>query len=232
MGDIGTAGPDPSWRRLYAIGAGCALLFSIMCLVPIVLVFAAPFVPETGREVLEYAASHRIVYLVQYVCFVGLSLPALVVFLATGVSLKGADKGLAAIGGAIGIASEVAALSLNGSPQSLHGGLWHMSGQYVTASEPQRLALSTAAEALIASANGLNFVGFSTALAILLVSLVMLNGVFGKLTAFVGIATGLVGMAFEPLRPLLGNAYAVYGTLLLAWFVAVGWRLYRLSETT
>ncbi len=232
MRDVGYVGPDPSWRTLYAVGAGCALVFSIMCVVPIALVFGAPPVPETGTAVLGYVAAHRTVYLIEYTCFVGLSLPAVVVFLATAVSLKDVDKGLAAIGGAIGIGSEFTALSLNGSPQSLHGGLWHLSGEYLAASEAQRSALAAAAEALIASANGLNLVGFATALGILLVSLVMLKGVFGKFTAILGIATGLVGMVFEPLRSLVGNAYAVYGTLLLVWFVAVGRGLFMMSRAS
>jgi hypothetical protein len=155
----------------------------------------------------------------------------MVVFLALSVSRKGVNKSLAAIGGLIGIGSEIMALSLNGSPQSLHGALVHLSGQYLAAStDAQRLALTTAAEGFIASANGLNFVGFLTALGILLLSVITRKGIFGKFVFFVGIATGAVGMVMEPLRPLMGNAYTVYGTLLLVWFIVVGLKLFRESR--
>ncbi len=223
--------PHMSWKPLYAAGSACALVFSIMCLVPIILVFTAPPVPGTGAEVLEYIAANRVVYLAQLICFVGLGVPAMVVFLALSVSLAGANKSLAAIGGLIGVGSEIMALSLNGSPQSLHGALVHLSGQYMAAAAgAQRLALATAAEGLIASVNGLNFIGFLTALGILLLSVVTRKGIFGKFVFFVGIATGAVGMVFEPLRPLVGNAYTIYGTLLLAWFIGVGLKLFRESR--
>jgi len=117
-------------------------------LVPIILVFTAPPVPATGAAVLDYIAANQVVYLVQLICFVGLSVPAMVVFLALSVSLAGANKSLAAIGGLIGIGSEIMALSLNGSPQSLHGALVHLSGQYIAAATAaQRLALTTARRA-------------------------------------------------------------------------------------
>ena len=229
--DSMSAGLDMSWRPLYAAGSVCALIYAVMCLVPLILVFAAPPVPATGAEVLDYIAANRIVYLTQLISFVGLSVPALVVFLALSVSLKGANKSLAAIGGLIGIGSEIMALSLNGSPQSLHGALVHLSGQYIAAgTDARRLALTTAAEGFIASANGLNFVGFLTALGILLLSVITRKGVYGKFVFFVGIAAGAVGMVFEPLRPLMGNSYTIYGTLLLAWFIGVGLKLFRESR--
>jgi hypothetical protein len=191
--------PEASWRRLYTIG---------------------------GAAVLEYIMAHKTVYLVELVCFVGLSLPALVVFTALSVSLKGLDKSIAAVGALIGIVSEVLALGLNASPPSLHGGLVYLSDRYAAAAaDAQRLSLSTAAEGFIAAANAVSAAGILTALGILVLSLVMLKGKSRRGGAYLGIVTGALGMVFEALRPSIGMAYALFGLLLPAWFVVVGGRL-------
>jgi hypothetical protein len=178
--------------------------------------------------VLAYIASHKAVYLVELVCFVGLSVPALLVFASLAVSLKGIDKSLAATGALIGIVSEVLALALNSSPPSLNGTLVYLSDQYAAAaSEAQRLALATAAEGSIASANAVASAGILTALAILVLSLAMLRGPTRRAAAYLGIVTGAAGIVLEALRPAVGMAYAIYGLLLPAWFVVVGVRLHR-----
>ena len=59
----------------------------------------------------------------------------------------------------------------------------------------------------------------------------MLKGSFRKGFAILGIATGVVGMVFEAVRPMIGFAYSLYGLLLLAWFVVVGLELARLRRS-
>jgi hypothetical protein len=221
--------PDPSWRLLYTIGGASAFLYVLMVIVPLVLVFAVPQPPSAGgAAVLAYISSRKAVYLVELVCFVGLSLPAIVVFAALSASLKGLNKSLAAIGALIGIVSEVLALALNASPPSLNGGLVYLSDAYAAAaSEAQRLALSTAAEGFIAGANAVSSAGILTALGILILSLVMLRAATRRGAAYLGIVTGGLGIVFEALRPFVGIAYGLYGLLLPAWFVVVGWKLYQ-----
>lgn len=222
--------PDSSWRTLYAVGSLLALLYVVMIVVPIALLIGAPQPPASGgAAVLEYIASHKGVYLTELVCFVGLSVPALGVFLAVSVSLKEVSKSVAALGGLIGIVSEIVALALNASPQSLSGPLVYLSDQYATAGAAQRAALSSAAEGYLASANAVSSAGILTALAILLLSLCMARGVYHRGIAVLGIATGVIGMLFEAIRPQLGALYGLYGILLFAWFVAVGLKLSRLG---
>jgi len=224
--------PDPSWRTLYAAGWIAALLYVIMIVVPLVLLLTAAQPPRTGgAAVLQFIASHKVIYLVELVCFVGLSLPALVVFLALSVSLKELDRSTAVLGALFGIVSEILALALNSSPPSLSGQLVFLSSQYASAAtEAQRLALSTAAEGFIASANAVSSAGVMTALGILFLSIVTLKGVFRRSAAFLGISTGAVGIVFEAFRLLIGFAYSLYGLLLLIWFIVVGWKLYTLSR--
>jgi hypothetical protein len=89
----------------------------------------------------------------------------------------------------------------------------------------QHTAFATAAEVFIVENNSTNAVG------ILILSLVMLKGVFPKGVAYLGIVPGALGIVSEALRPLIGPGYFVYGLLLPIWFLAVGWRLYRLGAT-
>lgn len=227
-----SADPDLTWQPLYRIGAISALLFVVMVLIPVILVFTAPVPPSEGQALLEYIATHRVVYLIQLVCFVGLAVPALVVFAALSVALAGLNKGVAAIGGLFGIVSESVALAVGSSPQSLHGGVVVLSDAYVAAvSDNERAGLVSAAEALIATANGMPWAGVLTALGILVLSLIMRGQAFGRGLAVLGTVTGALGMVAEVLRPMLGVCYALYGLLLPVWFGWVGWRLFRLSIT-
>ena len=223
---------DGSWAGLYAAGSICSLLYVLLIMVPLVLVFAIPQPPTSGgAAVLGYIASNKVAYMVELACFVGLSVPALVVFLAGGVALKHLDKSLAAIGALVGIGSEIIALALGSSPPSLSGGLVYLSDQYAGAVGAQRAALEAGAEGLIAAANAVSAAGILTAAGILILSIVMLKGVFHKAVAWVGILAGALGIVSEALRPMIGMAYAIYGLLLPAWFILVGWKLFRLRKS-
>lgn len=46
-----------------------------------------------------------------------------------------------------------------------------------------------------------------------------------------GLATGVLGVASEALRPMIGSGYLLYGMLLPVWFGWVGWTLLRLGAT-
>lgn len=224
--------PDPSWRDLYRAGAVSAALYVLLVIIPIVLLNVAPLPPATGgADILEYIAANKAVYMLELVSFVGLSLPAMVVFLALYVALKQLNKGYAALAALIGIASEAIALGYSSSPQSLHVGLVYLSDldAAATTTAAQHTAYATAAEGLAAVSNAVNAAGIMTALGILLFSLVMLRGVFARGVAYLGIATGALGVVSEALRDLIGPGYYIFGLLLPAWFIAVGWGLYRLG---
>lgn len=221
---------DLTWRTLYLAGAVSAGVFVVLVLVPVTMLFTAPVPPTDGAGILEYIAEHPGVYLTQLVSFVGLAVPAMVVFAALAVALRQVDKSLALIGGLFGVASEIIALALGSSPQSLHGGLVVLSDAYSKASSAERQALVSAADALIATTNAVSWAGILTAAAILILSITMLRGDFGRVGAILGIVTGLLGIVSEALRPLMGVSYTVYGLLLPTWFGMAGWKLLRLAR--
>lgn len=223
-GDAGR--PDPSWVTLYRAGGYAAIVYVLLVAIPVVLIFTAPLPPTEGRELLEYIADHKVVYLTQLLCFVGLAVPALVVFTAVGVALKGVDKSVAAIGALLGIVSEVIALATAASPQSLQGGLVLLSSSYAEAeTEAERAGLAISADALIASTNAVGWGGVLTAAAILILSTLMRHSCFGRTVAYLGVVTGALGIVSEALQPVLGLGYLFYGLLLPTWFALVAWKL-------
>jgi hypothetical protein len=225
------AGPDPSWRGLYRAGGISGILFVVLTIVSIVLVFTKPLQPSSGgAATLKNIASNRSLYILKQVLWLGPSALAIVVFLALYRALKHLDKSYAAIGALLGIASEILTLAY---PTTGEGGpvLVYLSDQYMAATtDAQRAAFATAAEGFIAQNNIPSAPGILTAIGILIISLVMLRGVFHKGVAYLGIATGAIGIISESLRPLLGLGYIGYGLLLPTWFLAVGWKLYRLGS--
>ena len=222
----------PSWRPLYGVGSVAALLYVVMVVVPLVLIFVAPLPPAAGgAQILDYIAHHKTTYLVELICFVGLSVPALVVFTSLAISLRKVNQTAALLGGVIGVTSEAIALALGSSPQSLSGPLVALAHQYALAnSDSQRQALAAAAEALAAGANAVSWAGILTAVGILVLSLGMMRGQYGRAVACIGIVTGAAGIVLEALRPQVGTIYAIYGILLPLWFALVGVQLTRLSR--
>jgi hypothetical protein len=62
---------------------------------------------------------------------------------------------------------------------------------------------------------------------ILVIGFVMLGGVFNKITAYLGIATGILGIASLTRLSLAIIGNALFAT---AWLFLAGYRLYRLAQ--
>ena len=91
-----------------------------------------------------------------------------------------------------------------------------LSEQYADATtDAGRATIVTGAELLIALIDAQAAIGVLQTVGILLISVLMLRGVFARSLAWLGVATGAIGIASEALRPLLGAAYALYGVLIM-----------------
>jgi hypothetical protein len=229
-------GPDPSWRGLYRAGGISAVLFVVLAgVVPIVLGSITPLPPTSSGEfaslaggvaTLQYITSNRSVFILNQVLFFGPAVLVIVAFLALYMALKHLNKSYAAIGAVVAITSQVLYLGTF----SIVFGLVYLSDLYMAATTAaQRAAFATTAEGLIAQYNTVSAAGILMNIGILILSLVMIKGVFQKGVAYLGIITGALGIMSEALRPILGYGYAVYGILSLIWLIAVGWKLYRLG---
>ena len=226
------ASPDPSWRDLYRAGGVSAFLYIVLLIVPIVLIFTTPQPPISGgAATLEYIAANKVVYITELVLFLAPSVVAMIFFLALYMALKHVNKSLAAIGALIAIASQIIGLAYNSSPQSLNGALVLLSDQYMAATSAiQRAAYATAAESLIAMTNAVNASGILFSIGILIISIVMLKGVFHKGIAYLGVITGVIAILSETFRPFISFGYIVFFILEVIWLIAVGWKLFRLGE--
>jgi hypothetical protein len=231
-GATGGVGPADAqtWQRLYRLGGIAGLLALALYAVAVVLAFSTPALPATGgAALLEYVAANRTLYVIKQVLWLTPSLLATLVFLALYVALKDLDRSVAAIGGLIGIAGWAISCAW---PTTGEGGpvLVYLSDRYLLASEAQRGAFVAAAEAFSALDNLPSALGVLQTTGVLILSLVMLKGVFPRSLAYLGLVTGGVGVISELLRPVLGIGYVLYGVLIVIWFGVVGWRLYRLGS--
>lgn len=224
--------PDPSWKRLYRAGGIAALLAGLAYIVAVVVEFSLPAPPAaSGAATLQYIADHRSVYILQQILWLGPSVLLIVTFLALWPALKELDKSY----GAIGIVLSVAAWAVSLAYPATGGGapaLVYLSDQYAAAStDAQCTVFASAAEGFLAMNDVPTIIGVLQTAGILIVSLVMLKGIFRRWSAYLGIATGAVGIVSEALKPLLGIGYIVYGVLVMLWIAAIGWELLRLTRS-
>jgi len=232
ISDKAAPGSDPSWSDLYRAGGIAGLLAGLMYIVAMILIFTTPSVPTAGgAETLLYIAAHRSLYILKQILWLAPSVLAMVVFLALYPALKHLNKSYAAIGAVLGISAWALSLAWpttgEGAPT-----LVYLSDRYAAATTAaERTAFATAAEVLIATEAIPAALGVLQTIGILIISLVMVGGVFPRSVAYLGVATGAIGIVSEALISILGIAYAIYGVLVMVWFLVIGWQLYRLART-
>jgi hypothetical protein len=223
------AGPDLSWKGLYKAGGISAFLYVILgIIVPAVLIFFNQYdFDMDGAEILKFIAATKNWFLIFQTLVLMPGILAVVVFAALFAALKHLDKGYAALGAVLAITMQI--LFVAYYPVLL--GLVHLGGQYMAVEPARQIAFETAAEALLAQNNAFNplYEGVF-AVSILIISLVMLKGVFHKFVAYLGIATFVAAYVGLALWPLVGVAYFWWWFFFVIWFVAIGWKLYRLDS--
>jgi len=227
--EVIVAGPDPSWRSLYRAGGISAILYVILgIIVPVLLLIGSSDSRDmNGAALLQFIASNRTWWMVVQTLTLGASFLAIVVFVALYAVLKHLNKSYAAIGTITAIVCEILFIAFY--PLTL--GLVYMSDQYVLATDTQRIALATASESLLAQNTVFNpFYDIVFVVSILIISVVMLKGVFHKSVAYLGIATTAAAIICVALWPILEIAYFWWWFVFMIWFIAVGWKLYKLGK--
>jgi Domain of unknown function (DUF4386) len=226
-------GADPSWRLLYRVGGLSAWLFVGLLVAAIVLTIATPAPPTAGgAATLDHIAAHRTLYVVHQQLWLLPGVFAMVTYLALYPALRHLDRSLAALGAVVGGSAHALTLAIpttsTGAPA-----LVYLSDRFVGTADPvRRAAFATAAETLIAQNRTTMAVGPLTTVGLLIVSIVMLRGVFPRAVAYLGVTVGILGIAGEALRFVFEGFYGVYGVLLLVWMGAVGWTLLRLGRSS
>ena len=221
---------DRSWGPLYrtgALSAGITVVLYVTGAFASVLTTAPP--DSGGARMLEYVAAHRTLYIGRQLLWLVPSLFLMVVFLALAVGLRHVSRSFAAIAGLIAVTSWAVSFAW---PTTGNGSLAMvlLSDNYSAATTAaERAPFVGGAEVLIALNDVPAAIGVLQTIGILLISLLMLKGPFASGLAWLGVATGAIGIFSEMLRPVLGSAYALYGVLLFVWLSWVAFALWKLG---
>jgi len=216
---------DSSWKRLYKAGGASLALAGVLLLAALVAFLTGPQTFGAGGEsVLKSIASNRSGYVISEGLFGFSSILLVPGILALYVSVKDLEKSYALLGVVILLFS-LTQLVLSTSA----GSLLALSDKYVAATtDAQRATFSAASEAV--NPMGVSAGPFMGGIGIIIISIVMLKGVFHKGVGYLGIATGLVllstvvGLGF-----LVPGLFIIFAVLLAVWSIAVGSKLYRLG---
>jgi hypothetical protein len=182
----------------------------------------------SGSEILELIRENGIHWWVTLQTLVlGTSFFAIVTFAALFAALRNTDQSLALIGSLLAIVIHI--LFIAYYPVML--ALGFLSKAHQAADALLRQSFETAAEPLLAINNAFNPLYESVfAVSILILSLTMLKGDFGKKTAYLGITTTLAAFTALLLYPIAGIGYFWWWLLFMAWFIAVGFKLYHMGK--
>ncbi|MBZ0287748.1 MAG: hypothetical protein K8I30_09050 [Anaerolineae bacterium] len=226
-----TVDADTKW--LYGVGGICAIVLAVAYLITIPVYAAVGVTPSGGEAWLQYLDGKTALWWL----ILGLSILTDFLFvpvtLALIFALKGINRSLTLLGAAfvgLFVFLDLAVTWPN------YAALISLGGSFPAATtEAQRAAMIAAAgyadAVLPYSLSVYSIIVLS--FGILLIALVMLKGVFARSTAYVGLATGILGVVATLgsfFISALGTAIILTSVLTIIWLVLAGYRLYRLSR--
>ncbi len=216
--------PDPAWKGLYGAGAISSLLVGILFIVAFFLFGVLGPLASTTEGVLKQIAANRLTFITAQGVLVVATILAIPTILALYIALRDVNKSYMLIAATVFGISTTLALASPFTPL----GLLTLSDKYAAATtDAQRAVYVTAAEAVQANSGGGPASGILLAVALIIIGLVMLKGVFDRATAYLGIVLGI--LLFISLLPAIGFLFIVLIPLAAVWFLAVGFRLYKIS---
>ena len=218
----------PGQKQWYRVGAVAALSLGIgyIIIFPLYAYVGPP--PSGGDAWFKYLPGKTTVWWV----IVGISVFTDFLFvplaLALYLALKGRNRNAMLLAVALVGLFVVRDLAVTWSH---YASILALYGKYLTATDDvQRagfLAAANYGSAMLTSPVEIVYAIVTLSFGILLIGFVMLGGVFNKITAYLGIATGILGIA-----SLTRLSLAIIGNALLAtaWLFLAGYRLYRLAQ--
>jgi uncharacterized protein DUF4386 len=221
---------DLSWRGVYRAGGVCLLVAGLIYLAQVVL-GALVSAPTDSQQFLQSLANHAGVARATYGLFSIADFLLVPAVLGLYLSLKRVGKNLMLV--ATGLMAVFIVVDLTMTDAGTLTIVTLTQHAATAASAAERAAYMAAAHyglATVPLANTYSWV--IPSVAVLLISMVMLKGVFSKRTAYVGIAAGIVGIAagFYVFLPALAALGLLFSLLLGAWSLMAGRRLYRLGK--
>lgn len=225
---------DPDGKWLYRVGGISALLLGIAYIITIPLYVQAGAPPLGGEAKLAYLAGKTAVWW----AILGLSVLTDFLFVPVALSLYLALKGINrnAMLVATAFVGLFVVLDLAVTWPN-YASLITLSGNYVAATNDIQRATyvgaANYASAVLTSSLEAVYSILVLSVGILLIGLVMLEGIFRKSTAYLGVATGILGIV-SVVGPFFVSALSVTiiitSVLTTLWVLFVGFRLYRLGQ--
>jgi len=219
---------DPTGNWLYRVGGLCALVIGIAYLITIALYARVGAPPSGGEAWLKYLAGKTTLWW----AILGFSVLTDLLYVPVAFALYLVLSGVAR--SAMQVASACVGLFIVldlAVTWSNYASLLTLSGNYAAATtDAQRMAYVAAANyasAVLASRLETVYAIVILSFGILLIGLVMLKGIFNKMTASVSLVTGVLGIVSIAGSPVTIILNAVFATL---WLLLVGYRLYRLGK--
>ena len=225
---------DPSWKGVYQVGGVCLFLVGLIYLTEVTLgIYGGIPGAADSVQYLQSLAAHPSLARVSYGLYSLTDFLLVPAVLALYLALKRIGKnpmllatGLMAVFVVVDVAiTEASSLTIVTLTQ-------HAATATSATERAAYMASANYALATVALATFYSWVVSSVG--VLIVSIVMLKGVFGKLTAYVGIVAGIVGIVagfyvfVSALTVLTLLALLTFGL----WCVLAGVRLYRLGKQT
>jgi len=225
---------DPNGNWLYRVGGICALVLGIAYIITIALYAHVGAPPSGGEAWLKYLSGKTTVWW----AILGLSVLTDLLYLPVALALYLALKGVARPAMLVATACVGVFIVLDlAVTWSNFASLITLSGNYAAATnDAQRVAYIAAANyasAVLASSLEAVYSIMVPSFGILLIGLVMLKGIFRKSTAYLGLATGILGIvsvAGPFFVSILSVTIIIASVLTTVWVLLVGYRLYRLGQ--
>jgi hypothetical protein len=219
---------DRDERWLFRVGGIASLAIGATYIVIIALYASAGVPPEGGEARLKYLVGKTTIWW----AIVGASVLTNFLYVPVALSLYFALRVVNRFAMLLGVAFVGLFVVLENAVNWTHyGSLILLSEGYAAAtSESQRaivIGAATYVAAVLESPLAAVWAIGTLSVAYLVIGIVMLKSVFGKLTAYVGILTGLFGLAAVAGARVAIILNAVAATI---WLFLVGYRLYRLAR--
>jgi hypothetical protein len=223
----------PSWKTVYRVGGVCLLLFGLIYLTEITLsIFMGGTAPADSVQYLRSLADHANLARLSYGLYSFADILFVPAVLALYLSLKRIAKNPMLLATALIAVFVIVDLAITEASALTIVTLTQHAA--TAASETQRAAYMASANYALATVPLATFYSWViSSVGVLMISIVMLKGVFSKLTAYIGIAVGIAGTVasfyvFVPALTVLNIPTLVAFGL---WCVLAGRRLYQLGKS-
>ena len=225
------AHPDP--RTRYRAAGVCAVVLAMLYVVITALYVTAGLVPAEPEAKLTYLVANEPAWWAIVWLSVFTDLLYVPVAAALYVALASVNRNAIQVGAGLLVLFVILDLAITWPN---YAALISLGGQYVAAADAQRAALvatATYPTAILGSSLLGSYIILVPGLGVLVIGLVMLKSTFSRLAGWLGVVTGVAGVA-AVLGPLisepLGTIAILAAVLTLFWFLAVGLRLLRLAS--